>query len=124
MMLLIRQRRQAAAAALGAALALLLVSAVMVVATIGLSAWWPQTGNAFAATAPPQPAAGAAAPHAPVDTGACAAIVGPAHQWCVGSPPPRALPANSGFSLAGCWPWAVLVVGAAGVCVAVRRRGL
>ncbi|MGW1950753.1 hypothetical protein ACWCRC_41625 [Streptomyces sp. NPDC001940] len=127
-----RRRALAACTGTGTVIALLIAAIVFVIAAPGVpSAWWPQTGDAFAsspsapsatATTPVQGAAHGQAPAATPsnESEVCDAIVGPAHSYCLGAPAP---PASGGkFTLTDSWPLGVLGVGIAALYVANRRR--
>ncbi|MFF1400700.1 hypothetical protein ACFVZD_44085 [Streptomyces sp. NPDC058287] len=129
----LRSRRVLAArAATGTVIALLVVAIVFVIAAPGVpSAWWPQTGNAFAASpsapsnAVTRPVQGAAHGQVPAATPSnesdvCDAIVGPAHSYCLGAPPPKSF--NDPFTWTDSWPLAVLGIGIAALYLFNRRR--
>ncbi|MFB7421505.1 hypothetical protein ACFC18_15895 [Streptomyces sp. NPDC056121] len=126
-----RRRALAACTATGTVIALLIAAIVFVIAAPGVpSTWWPQTGNAFASSPSPSATAtthvqGAAHGQAPAATPSnesdvCDAIVGPAHRYCLGAPPPPAF--GGKFTLADFWPLGVLGVGIAALYVVSRRR--
>ncbi|MER5960406.1 hypothetical protein [Streptomyces sp. NPDC001893] len=127
-----RRRALAACTGTGTVIALLIAAIVFVIAAPGIpSAWWPQTGNAFAsspsapsdtATTPVQGAAHGQAPAATPsnESEVCDAIVGPAHSYCLGAPPPPAF--GGKFTLTDFWPLGVLGVGIAALCLFNRRR--
>ncbi|MFE6955501.1 hypothetical protein [Streptomyces sp. NPDC057696] len=125
-------RRQAAAyAALGTVVALLIAALAFVIASPSVpSAWWPRTGDAFAAspTNPTQPAQGTAhaepsAPGSPAgEPDVCDAIVGPAHDYCLGAPAPEAATSNAPLRLADAWPMGVLAIGITTLYILARRR--
>ncbi|MFD0119267.1 hypothetical protein ACFVZL_37630 [Streptomyces sp. NPDC058320] len=126
-----RRRALAACTATGTVIALLIAAIVFVIAAPGVpSAWWPQTGNAFASSPSPSdtvttPVQGAAHGQAPAATPSnesdvCDAIVGPAHSYCLGAPPPPAF--GGKFTLTDSWPLGVLGVGVAVLFIVSRRR--
>ncbi|MGW6144279.1 hypothetical protein [Streptomyces sp. NPDC055140] len=130
-----RRRALAACTGTGTVIALLIAAIVFVIAAPGVpSAWWPQTGNAFAASpsapadAVTTPVQGAAHGQAPAATPSnepdvCDAIVGPAHSYCLGAPAPQS--SSHRITLADSWPLGVLGVGIAALYVVNRRhRGL
>ncbi|MFB7419771.1 hypothetical protein ACFC1L_34785 [Streptomyces sp. NPDC056210] len=126
-----RRRALAACTGTGTVIALLIAAIVFVIAAPGVpSAWWPQTGDAFASSPSPSDAAatpvqGAAHGQAPAATPSnesevCDAIVGPAHSYCLGAPAP---PASGGkFTLTDSWPLGALGVGVAALFIVSRRR--
>ncbi|MEW1699316.1 MULTISPECIES: hypothetical protein [unclassified Streptomyces] len=83
------------------------------------AAWWPETGQAFAAGHPvhPQPT-----PAASEDSGACDLIVGPARRYCLMSDT-GAAPSGTGDH-AGSTPGGVLILVpvALGIGLAARQR--
>lgn len=131
-----QRRRALAGAALGTGLALLFAALALVVATAGLpSAWWPQTGQAFAAspsstvtatTARAQSKRGeTVTPNVPKgDEAACDAIVGPAHSYCLGSRSADALPTQGHLSVTASWTLGALAAGLTALLIVNRRRGL
>ncbi|WP_406384077.1 hypothetical protein OHU25_41275 [Streptomyces sp. NBC_00117] len=122
----------AACTGTGTVIALLVAAIIFVIAAPGVpSAWWPQTGDAFASSpSPPSatattPVQGAAHGQPPVTTPSnesdvCDSIVGPAHRYCLGAPAPQST--SGKFTLADCWPLGVLGVGIATLCLFNRRR--
>jgi hypothetical protein len=127
-----RRRALAACTGTGTVIALLVAAIVFVIAAPGVpSAWWPQTGDAFASSpsapsdAVTTPVQGAAHGQAPAATPSnesdvCDAVVGPAHSYCLGAPAP---PASGGkFTPADFWPLGALGVGIAALCLFNRRR--
>ncbi|MFE4674480.1 hypothetical protein [Streptomyces sp. NPDC056723] len=127
-----RRRALAACTATVTLVALLVAAIVFVIAAPGVpSAWWPQTGNAFAAspsapsdtvTTPVQGAAHGQAPAATPssESDVCDAIVGPAHCYCLRAGAPQ--PSNDPITLADMWPLGVLGLGIAALCLFNRRR--
>ncbi|MFI0242585.1 hypothetical protein [Streptomyces sp. NPDC016845] len=123
-----RRRRVAACAVIGTVVALLTSALIVVLVGPRLpAAWWPQTGDAFRASSP-SPVRDAAAVHeqAPPDgasatSSVCDAVVGPAHGFCLGAPPPAAAPDHP-LALAESWPLGVLAIGITTLYVLHRRR--
>ncbi|MFI7008865.1 hypothetical protein [Streptomyces sp. NPDC050145] len=123
-----KRRLLAAWAATAMTIALLLAALAFVIASPSLpDAWWPQTGEAFAASpsstrpadAVPAPDAVPAAQATSSEPDVCDAIVGPAHAYCLGAPAPDAKP---GLSLADSWPLGVVATGLTVLFVLRRRR--
>ncbi|MFH8737590.1 MULTISPECIES: hypothetical protein [unclassified Streptomyces] len=130
-----RRRALAAGTGTGTVIALLVAAILFVIAAPGVpSAWWPQTGDAFASSpsapsdAVTTPVQGAAHGQAPAATPShesevCDAIVGPAHSYCLGAPAPQS--SSGKITLADAWPLGVLGVGIAALFIVSRRgRGL
>ncbi|MFC9614424.1 hypothetical protein ACFRLW_35370 [Streptomyces sp. NPDC056728] len=127
-----RRRALAACTGTGTVIALLVAAIIFVIAAPGVpSAWWPQTGDAFASSpSPPSatattPVQGAAHGQPPVTTPSnesevCDAIVGPAHSYCLRAPAPQA--SGGKFTLADFWPLIVLGIGVAALFIVSRRR--
>jgi hypothetical protein len=127
-----RRRAAAGCTATGIVIALMIAAIVFVIAAPGVpSAWWPQTGDAFASSPSDRvttPAQGAAHGQAPAATPThesevCDAIVGPAHAYCLGAPPPHT--SSGTFTRGDVWPLGVLALGIVTLIVLrCRRRGL
>ncbi|OQR63416.1 hypothetical protein B6E66_13820 [Streptomyces maremycinicus] len=104
-------RRFAAAASVLTVTTVLAVAVALALGTGLPDAWWPHTGQAFAASAGPAHAAGAR----PAHHGRCAAIVGPAKAYCE-----RGATAGSRQDLAGA-AWRLGSAGAGVGAVVVWR---
>ncbi|WP_405634332.1 hypothetical protein OHB53_09230 [Streptomyces sp. NBC_00056] len=124
-----RRRAAASCTATGIVIALLIAAIICVIAEPGVpSGWWPQTGNAFAASPSDRvttPAQGAAHGKAPAPTPSkgsevCDVIVGPAHDYCLRAPDPQS--ASGTFTRGVLWPLGVLAVGITALFVLHRRR--
>jgi hypothetical protein len=122
-----RRRLIAAWAATATTVTIVIAALVLVVAQPSLrAAWWPQTGQAFAASPTPtahhtadvqgDPAA-SPAPSAD-DSHACDAIVGPAKKYCLADPTPDT---GRGITPATAWRLAALASGLAALGLLGRR---
>ncbi|MFB8273606.1 hypothetical protein ACFC96_44545 [Streptomyces sp. NPDC055955] len=127
-----RRRALAAWTSTGTVIVVLIAAIAFVIAAPDVpSAWWPQTGDAFAsspsapsdaATTPVQGAAHGQGPSATPsnESEVCDAVVGPAHSYCLGAPAPRAF--GGRLKLADLWPLGALGVGVAALLIVSRRR--
>ncbi|MET9955988.1 hypothetical protein ABZ135_31210 [Streptomyces sp. NPDC006339] len=103
----------------GILLAAALIGAIITINAAPPSAWWPQTGQAFAAT-PNPPQAGPR--QDPVSEEPCALIVGPAHDYCLQATQdtPTTNAAAARPSCLAVWPIALLAA-AIGLLLVLRR---